>query len=226
MTDVVMHDDTCEYLARVGYAALLADLGGPTDPERVDEDDADAIAAAQESARLADHARVRGAMLAAKAAPRGGDLLGARWVRIITWPDRVPGLKTWAGQSTLTRIISAHQSRLREADAADLFLATGWYQTDRGKGPSGLDARTCQDSIDVGFSASATGMAILCRPGVELLAIVGLEAVPLVSFGPRDCGFFHAGRLWRFEVESRDGGYYHRWGALRSVTGDYRPDCR
>jgi hypothetical protein len=58
-------------------------------------------------------------------------------------------------------------------------------------------------------------MDIQCRPGVELLAIFGLETVPLVSFGPRSCGFVHGGRLWRFSVEARDGGYAFRWGGLR-----------
>ena len=60
-------------------------------------------------------------------------------------------------------------------------------------------------SIDIGFSPSRLGMDIQCRPAVELLAIVGLETVPLVSFGPRDCGFLHGGCVWRFTVEQREG---------------------
>lgn len=205
--------DTCEYLARVGYAALLADLGGPTEPEWADEDDDEAVTAADEAARLADHARVRDLLISSKAEPRAADLLGARWVRLITWPDRIPGLKTWAGQSTLPKIITAHQRRLRESEEADLFEARGVYRTGKNEGPSGLDAGTCRDAIDIGFSPSKLGMDIVCRPAVELLAIVGLEAVPLVSFGARECGFLHDSRAWRFQVEPRDG-YYHRWGDM------------
>jgi hypothetical protein len=55
-------------------------------------------------------------------------------------------------------------------------------------------------------------MDIECRPAVELLAIVGLEVVPLVSFGPHQCGFLDGGNVWRFEVEERAGGYFRRWG--------------
>jgi hypothetical protein len=207
--------DTCEQLARIGYAALLADRGGPTVPEWADEDDAEAVAAAAEVARLADHAKLRDVLVHAKPEPRAGELLGAKWVRLITWPDRVPGLKTWAAQSTLPKIIKAHQSRLREADANDLFEAKGHYRTSKGEGPSGLDALTCQGAIDIGFSPSRLGMDIQCRPAVELLAIVGLETVPLVSFGPRDCGFLHGGCVWRFTVEQREGGYFYRWGTLK-----------
>ena len=136
-----------------------------------------------------------GVLLGIKAESRGGELVGAKWVCVITWPDRLPGLKTWAGQSTLPKIIAAHQRRLGKCNTADLFEARGVYRTSKGEGPSGLDASTCQDAIDVGFSASACGMDIECRPAVELLAILGLEAVPLVSFAPRVCGFAHAGKI-------------------------------
>jgi hypothetical protein len=61
-------------------------------------------------------------------------------------------------------------------------------------------------------------MDVQCRPAVELLAVVGLEAVPLVSFGPRLCGFVHDGQLWRFEVEGRSGGYAYRWGEVSAVS--------
>ncbi len=63
-------------------------------------------------------------------------------------------------------------------------------------------------------------MKIECRPGVELLTIVGLESVPLVSFGARDCGFVHGGRVWKFAVENREGGYFKRWGELREYRSE------
>lgn len=203
--------NTCEYLARLGFATLR---GEPTTPERVDEDDTEGMAAAAEVARLADHKRVRKLLIDAEAEPRTGGLQGVRWVRLITWPDRVPGLVTWAGQATLAKTVKKLVAAVRAAnDQSDLYEIRVPLD-----GASGFDADTAQDTIDVGFSTSALGMEVVQRPGLELLAVVGLETVPLVSFGPRECGFVHDGRLWRFPVESRNGGYYHRWGPLSAVT--------
>lgn len=211
-----MPSDTCLYLAGIGFDALLLTSGGPTPPAWADEDDAEAVHAAEETALLTDHQRVRELLLGQGVSPRSGDLLGAKWEQcgLITWPDRLPGLKTWAGQATLPKIITAHQRRLRADDAPDLFAVRGAYRTGKGEGPSGLDALTCQDPLDIGFSPSALGMDIECRPAVELLAIVGLESLPLVSFGSRECGFIHDGQVWRFVVEGRSGGYAFRWGPL------------
>lgn len=212
----------CDFLAKIGFESLLAQAGGPTVPEWRDDDDQDTIRAAEYAARMNDHDRLGDLLLSSKPEPRSGDLNGAKWLRLITWPDRVPGLKTWAAQSTLPKIIAAHQRRLRESDERDLFAARGAFRTGKGEGPSGLDWGTCRDAIDVGFSPSLHGMEIECRPAVELLAIVGLECVPIVSFGPRECGVIHDGAVWRFPVEQRDGGYFFRWGLIREeqLNGD------
>lgn len=195
--------NACEYLARVGFDALLDAAAQPAD-----EDDDDAI----EAARLADHARVRARLLSATPAPLVGRE-GAAWVVPVTWPDRLPGLKTWAGQQTLPKLLTKLQEAVRAAPPGDLFGLRHPL-----KGATGFDALSCQDAPDVGFSPAVLDMPVVQRPALELLAVVGLETVPLLSFGPRDCGFLHAGRAWRFPVEPRDGGYYHRWGALREVT--------
>lgn len=92
------------------------------------------------------------------------------------------------------------------------------YRTAKGEGPSGIDAVSAVNAIDAGFSPSNLDMDIACRPGVEVLAVLGLESVPLVSFGPRECGFLHDGRVWRFDVEERDGGYAFWWGQLTEYT--------
>ncbi len=178
-----------EYLARVGFDDLA--LGAP-DEHRAQ--------------------RVRAGLLqSAEAIP---DVLGVRWVRRITWPDRVRGLVPWAGQQSLSRIISARQKLLRAvSDDADLFQVKAPIV-----GASGLDPWSAPISMETGFSTSKLGMAIMCRPAIELLAIVGLESVPLVSFSWRDVGFVHAGDVWRFDVEKRDGSY-SRWSSrLRVLT--------
>jgi hypothetical protein len=177
----------CDYLAKVGYDYLS---------ERGD---------------------VREQLLATKPQPRKGDLNGARWLRLITWPDRVPGLKTWAGRANLPGIISGHQQRLRESTESDPIKARGWIVTAKGQGPSGIDPLVCQDPRDIGFSPSEADISIECRPGVELLAILGLELMPLISFAPRICGFVHGVRLWQFQIEERSGGYSFRWDQLEKV---------
>lgn len=207
--------DTCDALARIGYAALLADLGDLAVQRRIDDDPSVA-----QAARLADHRRVHAALIASAPRPQQyGD--GATWIRAITWPERVPGLVTWAGRSSLPHIIAAHQRRLADVDpATDPFDAVGVYRPPQ-EGPSGIDARTCQDARDIGFSPRAIGMPTRCRPAVELLAILGLETVPLVSYDYRSCGFVADGTLWRFCVEARAGGYYHRWGPLHRYQEAY-----
>lgn len=209
--------DTCLYLARVGFDSLNVK---PTPIICDDEDRPGAYAEAERAATLSDHAAVRELLLEYTPKPRQGDLDGAKWLRLITWPDRLPGLKTWAGQSTLPKIIAGHLKRLANVDG-DLFTARGVIHSSKGQGASGLDALNCQDALDIGFSPSALGMDIECRPAVELLAIIGLETLPLVSFGPRDCGFIHNGKAWRFPVEERAGGYAFRWGPLSERPLDH-----
>jgi hypothetical protein len=207
--------NTCEYLARVGFAAILAEIGGPTATCFDDEEPGDGVVRESDAPAVA-HRRVRERILAAdKPEPRSGTAVGAKWLgRVVTWPDRVPGLKAWAAKATLAGIIAGHVKRLAadEGRTADLFAVRGVIRTKAGEGPSGLDSTTCQNAIDVGFSPSNLGVDIVCRPALELLAVVGLESVPLVSFAARVCGFVHAGKVWRFAVEDRDGGYFKRWG--------------
>lgn len=211
--------NTCEVLARIGYDAVLSGIGGPT-PTCFDDETPGGGVVRESDAAAHDHARVLAHLLAAdKPEPRSGDLSGTKWLgRVISWPDRVPGLKTWAGNATLCGIIAGHLKRLASADfAGDLFTVRGVIRTVKGEGPSGLDSPTCQNAIDIGFSPSKLGMEIECRPALELLAVVGLESAPLVSFDARVCGFVHAGKVWRFDVQDRDGGYFKRWGDCQVV---------
>lgn len=194
--------NACEYLAPIGFDCLL----GTATPPR-DEDDPESVAAA----RRDDHQRVRDLLLSTPATSLPGRD-GAVWVRRLTWPDRVPGLKTWAGNQTLPKLISKLQVAVRKSPSEDLFELRVPM-----KGATGIDALSCQNAIDIGFSPSTLDMEVLQRPALELLAIVGLERLPLLSFANRVCGFVEKGRIWQFPVEERDGGYYHRWGTLKEI---------
>lgn len=167
------------------------------------------------------HAAVAESLLTPAQAVQGR--AGVAWMRQITWPDRVPGLMTWGGQQMLAGLIRETQRMLREGLRAcpqDTPLDLLTLRVAR-VGTSGLDALSCPDPLDIGFSPAALGMPTQQRPGVELLAIVGLETVPIVSFARRRCGFLHAGRIWQFPVERRGEYGYHRWGSVHEwALGD------
>jgi hypothetical protein len=191
--------NACEYLAMVGFDTLI-ETRTPAD----NEDDPASI----EAARMADHAIAREKILAHKATPLAGRD-GAKWIGEINWPDRVPGLKTWTGKMTLPQLIRRLQDLLRESDEPDLFLLSV-----PAIGASGIDALSCPTAIDAGFSVSRLEMPVFQRPALELLAILGLQQLPLISFAPRVCGFLHAGQVWQLLLHARDGGYYYRFGNL------------
>lgn len=203
----------CEYLAQVGYTWLL---GSPHQP--ADEDDADAIA----EARQRDHDLVIERLLETKAEARVYESRGVNWICEVTWPDRVPGLITWSGQQTLPKLIAARQAAASESLGFEDQARNPLTLTAALSGASGLDPQACVDAIDAGFSISKLGVLIVQRPALELLAVLGLEQVPLVSFAARSCAFVHNGTLWRFDVHAREGGYYHRWGELRAA--DWSPE--
>lgn len=198
-----------EHLARVGFALLCPALSPPED-----EDDPASVAAAL----AVDHRRVAD-ILRDSHAEGNANYAGVKWLgRLISWPDRLPDLVTWTGQMSLAKIVKARVKMLGDGPIGDLYA----YQA-AAKGTTGLDGATCQDALDAGFSAATLDLAVVQRPALELLAILGLESCPLVSFGKRDAGYlwdeFGDGRhaLYRFTVEARDGGYYHRWGPLKRV---------
>lgn len=115
----------------------------------------------------------------------------------------------WAGQVTLAKIVTKWQAAV--AKAADLMTHTVSVV-----GATGLDLRVAVDAIDAGFSLD--GVKLAQRPGLELLAVIGLETLPLLSWPRRhthvrECGFVLAGVPYRMPVEHRSG-YYYRWGMV------------
>lgn len=196
--------NTCEYLARIGFSFLC---GTPTEP--LDPDDQNCI----EEAFTFDHRRVKsflGDLIASPMTGRSGVRLAS--VMDITWPDLVPDLKTWAGQQTLDKMINKLASAVRDSKENNPFSLRMPI-----RGATGFDSLSCGDAIDIGFSPAALDMEVMQRPALELLAIIGLEQVPIICFGKRVCGFIHDEKVWQFPVEARDGGYYHRWGGLSRV---------
>lgn len=147
---------TVEYLAMIGFEWLSSHT--PV------YDDGDDYEAAQRAAACCDHEAVREQLLDDK--PQAiQHFHGCRWgQRLITWPDRMPDLKTWAGQATLPKTISKLQTALRSAEwTGDLYTATVAF-----KGASGLDAASCPDAIDCGFSPNKLDVEIWQRPGYRV----------------------------------------------------------
>ena len=201
------HCEPVDYLAAVGYWHVLGDAQSPV----ADEDDP----GSWESARAADHRLVRERLTAEKPEQRSGDKQGIASPFRITWPDRMPGLRTWSGNQTLAKLIAKMQSALtiEALSEAGNDLATVCVPL---KGTSGLDRSAAQTALEMGFSANELDMPIYQRVAVELLAIIGLETLPLVSWDTRKCGWIHDGRLWRMTVEHRIEGYY-RWGQAKLI---------
>ncbi len=236
--------NAAEYLARVGFDAVLTKWGGQEGVFEVESlaDGGEPMGEANRA--LIEHEFVRSVLAGSDAMHRPrplGDSDGASWLGFtITWPNRVPDLKPWAGRSTLPQIITQRRASLKKMPD-DVRMRVSLYEwsvfPDRkpakkakvpagadaepgedlreGEGHSGIDSLCCPNALDAGFSPAALDMPVAYRPALELLAIIGMEFVPLVSFGARECGFVHDGRVWRFAVEPRDGGYRYRWGALK-----------
>ena len=194
--------EPADFLAAIGYWHVLGD-----DFTHVANEDDEGE---WEAARATDHRLVRSRLTADQPKPRANKD-GAVWGPwSIKWPDRVPGLKTWAGNMTLPKLIAKLQAALTPAAlaAAGDDLAKVAVPL---KGVSGLDRAAAGSSLDIGFSPSELDIPVVQRPAVELLAIIGLNTLPLVSWDTRECGWIYDGRIWRMTVEHR-AEYYYRWG--------------
>ena len=99
-----------------------------------------------------------------------------------------PCLKTWSGRQTAWTV---HRSL---AEAAGRSSPEEWLTFTRpARGRLGLDPGGTWDTQRLGFSLNEhPELRMCCRPFVELLASVGLQAFPLRRFGD---GYRY--RLWR-----------------------------
>jgi CRISPR-associated protein Csb3 len=136
-----------------------------------------------------------------KVTPRQGNdgVVWGPWK--LDWPDRVPRLKTWAGQVTLAGLIRERQKALKKnCKPSEAVLAC----TATAGGASGLDASTALTPLDIGFSPDAHGIEIEFRVGAELLAMIGLQVSPVaVSPDGRTLWLLGGVHPLRFRVEKR-----------------------
>lgn len=198
-----------ELLARLGWQWTLEHYPPPDDADP-DNDAACMEAHARHVARVLCDTLVEGA---------NEDY--CRWVVRTTWPVRVPALVTWSGQVTLPKIIKKLQGMLRQASSPFAEVPA--------KGTTGLDALTCQRTLDIGWSPNELGVAIYQRPMIELLAIIAAEATPVISQAYED-GERRVGVLWEddfgeyrpyyWRVTQRDGRYLYRWGEIDNLSGE------
>jgi hypothetical protein len=207
--------DPLKFLAPIGLSRVIEMTGGesPIDDEAGDDD--------LDTERHRQHLRhsERFAEWIGKQDVRdlGPNAAGCRIGPIyITWPDRLPGLVTWSGQQSLKKIV-ARWALLAAKCTGDIYEFTA-AET----GVTGIDPATAVTTLDVGFSLNALKIPIVQRVGLELLAIIGLESLPLVSWPrerkhARSCGLIHDGICYRLVVEHREG-YYYRWTMM--VRGD------
>jgi hypothetical protein len=202
--------EPCEWFAQIGFFAVLEKIGR-SDPE-YDSDDGDSDIDHEEflAARRLDQQRVGDWLREADIKPianrNGCDIGGIR----CTWVDRVPGLKTWAGNQTLTKI--AKQRRDAMPKKIDDILLVEAAIT----GSSGLDRRCATTALEDGFSVDALGMRRVTRVGMELLAIIGLERVSITVHPDGSIEYPAADERFVFRVEDRNN-YYGRWGTAERV---------
>lgn len=203
----------CEHFAQVGKAWVLERIGlsqPDTDwsLEGGDESDHDKYLAA----RLRDEQRIADWLREQKTKEiqhrNGMDFGDLR----IMWPDRVPSLKAWSGQQTLAKITKARQKLLR-GEIMDVIA----FEAALG-GTSGIDASVATTALEDGFSADALGIERVTRVGMELLAILGANLIPITVYPDADgkIGYDHEGWHWVFPIEKRND-YYWRWGMASAV---------
>ena len=133
-----------------------------------------------------------------------------------------PNVKTWSGRQTGWTV---HRS-LREA--AGLSLPSEWLTfeapgSDRRKARLGLDPASSWTTLDLGWSANEhSSVHVRCRPFVELLASVGLQAFAL---RPSRGGYRY--HLWRPAALPAAVAAYGGWGrCVHSLAGYHVPTAR
>lgn len=202
----------CEHFALIGKAWILERIGQsePTTDWSLEggyESDHDKYVAARlrDEQRIADWLREQ----KPKEIPNrnGMDFGDLR----IMWPDRVPALKAWAGQQTLAKITKARQKLLKD-EIMDVMAFEAALS-----GTSGIDASVATTALEDGFSADALGMERVTRVGMELLAIVGLNTIPITVYPDGKIGYDHEGWHWVFRNEKRNE-YYWRWGMAYPIN--------
>lgn len=202
--------EPCDYFAQVGFRWVLDRIGrAQPDHDWSEEGGYPEDRQRYLDARRSDHQRVADWLRSLDVAPPGNsegakltDEIGDLY---LTWPRRVPAIKVWAGQLTLAKIIKKLQKALPK-QVPDIMAAEATVT-----GATGIDRFSAPTSLEVGFSLNGTNTKIVARVGVELLACLGLEQVPLLLYPDRRIGYWAGGEHYAFRVEPREQ-YYRRFG--------------
>lgn len=201
----------CDWFAQLGFFRVL-EIIGPSEPAEdwSKEGGTDADHEAYLAARRDEHQRVAEWLRCAKV--RTIQYHNGMWFGDlqIAWPDRVPALKVWAGQQTLAKLAKQRQKALPKK-VSDVLAAEASIS-----GSSGLDKSTATTSLEDGFSVHVQGMQRITRVGMELLAMIGAECIPLTVYPDGRIGYTANDSRWAFCVEAR-GDYYGRWSEARLV---------
>lgn len=206
----------CDWFAQVGFFRVL-DYIGRAQPE-MDWAAEGAHPWHHEqylAARLRDHQRVADWLRDAAVEPLYNDRNQVDYGGLtITWPARIPQLRPWSGQQTLLTLIRTRQSAI-PAEVTDIMAPEGAIN-----GASGIDPDVATDAIDDGFSVNALNMLRVTRVCVELLAMIGVDQVPITIYPDGRLGYQAHGDQWAFRCEVRDSRYYKRWGEAARVAHD------
>ncbi len=101
-----------------------------------------------------------------------------------------PELKTWAGQQTA---FTVHRSLVGAGEGSDPLDWLAYSAPTTGR--LNLDTLGTWNALEMGWSLNEhSGMQMQCRPWVELLATIGLQAFPVR--GRKSDGGFHY-HLWK-----------------------------
>ena len=104
-----------------------------------------------------------------------------------------PSLKTWSGRQTGWTVHRSLRQAAGRTVPGDQWLTIEARANDRKKGRLGLDPVSSWTTLDLGWSANEhSSVHVCCRPWVELLASVGLQAFAL---RPSRGGYRY--HLWR-----------------------------
>lgn len=211
-----------DYFAQVGFFALLDHIGGPTQPDYDWSRDTEDERQQEEARRLycearrTDHQRLTDWLRRAKVTPRQ-HYDGCRIADLrLYWPDRVPRLKTWSGHQSLARLASDRIKAL-PPDVPDLLTVAAPLQ-----GASGLDRMAAPTSLETGWSANDLLIPTVTRIGAELLAMIGLERLPITIYPDLVMEYTAGGARWRVQREDRDG-YYGRWSQATPAPTEDTP---
>lgn len=201
----------CEHFAEIGKELVLDKIGkSEPDHDWSEEGGNESDHEKYVAARLKDEQRIADWLKKQSVKQllnyNGMDFGGNR----IMWPDRVPCLKAWAGQQTLSKITQDRQKALGE-DLTDILSFEAPVA-----GASGIDKSVAGTALEDGFSANAIGMQRVTRVGMELLAILGIDTLPITAYPDGKIGYDHSGWHWVFSIEKRNE-YYWRWGMASAV---------